>query len=69
MLLSTEDYSETMQNVAAKSSARFSLIPPVAGVSSETSVHDESQIADIGNSNKIDGQPSDNPWISFGSIT
>ncbi|KAK2654766.1 hypothetical protein Ddye_014622 [Dipteronia dyeriana] len=54
MLLSTEDYCETMQNVAAKSSARFSLIPPVAGVSSETSVHDESQIADIGNSNKID---------------
>ncbi|TXG68958.1 hypothetical protein EZV62_003893 [Acer yangbiense] len=56
MLLSTEDYRETMQNVAAKSSARFSLIPPVAGVSSETSVHDESQIADIGNSNKIDGE-------------
>ncbi|KAK3219867.1 hypothetical protein Dsin_013837 [Dipteronia sinensis] len=56
MLLSTEDYRETMQNVAAKSSARFSLIPPVAGVSSETSVHDVSQIADIENSNKIDGE-------------
>ncbi|KAK1576122.1 hypothetical protein Q3G72_011146 [Acer saccharum] len=56
MLLSTEDYRETMQNVAAKSSARFSLIPPVTGVSSETSLHDESQIADIGNSNKIDGE-------------
>ncbi|KAI9162544.1 hypothetical protein LWI28_028382 [Acer negundo] len=56
VLLSTEDYRETMQNVAAKSSARFSLIPHVAGVSSETSVHDESQIADIGNSNKIDDE-------------
>ncbi|KAL5756037.1 hypothetical protein ACOSQ2_020783 [Xanthoceras sorbifolium] len=55
-VLSTEDYRETLQNVAAKSGARFSLIPPVTSVSTETSVHDQSQIGDVENLKKIDGE-------------
>lgn len=37
LILSTEDYRELMENVAAKSSAQFSIIPPVPSVSSPTS--------------------------------
>lgn len=50
MVLSTEDYREVLQNVAAKSGASFSLIPPVPSVSSETTVFDQSQ------AEKMDGQ-------------
>jgi len=34
--LSTEDHSETMKTIAAKSGARFHLIPPVVNSTSET---------------------------------
>lgn len=37
MILSTQDYSELMQNVAAKTSAMFSLISPVADAPSRVS--------------------------------
>jgi malonyl-CoA/methylmalonyl-CoA synthetase len=36
LLLSTEDHSETMKTIAAKSGARFHLIPPVVNSTSET---------------------------------
>lgn len=57
MVLSTEDYREVLQNVAAKSSARFSLIPPVPSVSSETTVFDQSQ------AEKMDGQRGECPAL------
>lgn len=43
MLLSTEDYKETMQSVAAKSAAKFSLIPHVTSTLSQINVDDQSQ--------------------------
>ncbi|XP_058228081.1 probable CoA ligase CCL8 isoform X2 [Rhododendron vialii] len=48
MILSTEDHSELMKNVAAKSAAQFSLIPPVPCITE----HDNSESAesDVGNS-------------------
>lgn len=68
MVLSTEDYREVLQNVASKSGAKFSLIPPVPNVSSETTVFDQSQ------AEKMDGQRGslrifNNQiiWAGFGS--
>lgn len=57
MVLSTEDYREVLQNVAAKSGAKFSLIPPVPNVSSETTVFDQSQ------AEKMDGQRGEDPAL------
>ncbi|XP_030526506.1 probable CoA ligase CCL8 [Rhodamnia argentea] len=42
MILSTEDHHDLMQNVAAKTAAKCSLIPPV-GSSSKTSTHETFQ--------------------------
>ncbi|KAJ4718094.1 Malonate--CoA ligase [Melia azedarach] len=47
MVLSTEDYREFMQNIAAKSGAKFSLIPPIPNISSETTIFDQSQVEKI----------------------
>lgn len=44
-----------MENIAAKCAARYSLIPPVTGASSESSAHDHSQIGDLEDANKING--------------
>ena len=65
MILSTEDYRELMENVAAKSSAQFSLIPPVPSIPSPTSacdypqtgeiVADKSLQGEIGKWNKLEG--------------
>ncbi|KAH9665908.1 Malonate--CoA ligase [Citrus sinensis] len=57
MVLSTEDYREVLQSVAAKSGAKFSLIPPVPNVSSETTVFDQSQ------AEKMDGQRGEDPAL------
>lgn len=40
MILSTNDHHDTMQNVAAKSSAQVSLIPSVSDISLETNSQD-----------------------------
>lgn len=50
MILSTEDHSELMKNVAAKSAAQFSLIPPVPCITE----HDNSECAegDVGKSSE-----------------
>ncbi|KAK4269361.1 hypothetical protein QN277_022525 [Acacia crassicarpa] len=42
-ILSTEDHSQTMQNVANKSSSQFFLIPPVPNKSLEKSIDEDSQ--------------------------
>ncbi|KAJ7963028.1 malonate--CoA ligase-like [Quillaja saponaria] len=47
VILSTEDHSEFLQNVAAKTTAVFSLIPPVQDNSSERSVDEHSQSREI----------------------
>lgn len=72
MILSTEDYRQIMENVAAKSSAQFSLIPPVPNIPSLTNAHDYLQNGEIdadkcfqgeiGKSNNIEGfyKPYDN---------
>ncbi|KAL9460542.1 hypothetical protein AB3S75_003695 [Citrus x aurantiifolia] len=57
MVLSTEDYREVLQSVAAKSGAQFSLIPPVPNISSETTVFDQSQ------AEKMDGQQGEDPAL------
>ncbi|KAA8541775.1 hypothetical protein F0562_022927 [Nyssa sinensis] len=65
MILSTEDHRELMQNVAAKSAAQFSLIPPVPSIPSQTTGHDQSQTGEMDadrnlqgfeKSNKIEGE-------------
>ncbi|CAN6925810.1 unnamed protein product [Brassica oleracea] len=43
VLLSTEDHSKTMKTIAAKSDARFHLIPPVVNSTSETITHNQFQ--------------------------
>ncbi|XP_022721440.1 malonate--CoA ligase-like isoform X2 [Durio zibethinus] len=47
VVLSTEDYHETMQSVAARSAAQFSLIPPVSSIFSSPNLTDKSQIGEI----------------------
>ncbi|XP_017979348.1 PREDICTED: malonate--CoA ligase isoform X1 [Theobroma cacao] len=46
-VLSTEEYRETMQSVAARSAAQFSLIPPVPSISSSPNFTDQIQIGEI----------------------
>ncbi|GMI93795.1 acyl activating enzyme 13 [Hibiscus trionum] len=46
-VLSTEDYSESMQRVATRCAAQFSLIPPVSNTFSSSNMTDESQIGEI----------------------
>ena len=64
MILSTEDHRELMQNVATKSSAQFSIIPPITSVPSQTAGHGQAQngemeidegLKGIEKSNKIEG--------------
>ncbi|EFH59242.1 hypothetical protein ARALYDRAFT_318392 [Arabidopsis lyrata subsp. lyrata] len=43
LLLSTEDHSETMKTIAAKSGAQFHLIPPVVNSTSETVARNQFQ--------------------------
>ncbi|EOA30153.1 hypothetical protein CARUB_v10013261mg [Capsella rubella] len=43
LLLSTEDHSETMKTIAAKSGAKFHLIPPVVNATSETVARNQFQ--------------------------
>ncbi|OMO54048.1 AMP-dependent synthetase/ligase [Corchorus capsularis] len=47
VVLGTEDYRETMQSVAAKTAAQFSLIPPVPSFSPSTNMTDQSEIGEI----------------------
>ncbi|KAK2971169.1 hypothetical protein RJ640_008593 [Escallonia rubra] len=62
MILSTDEHRELMQNVAAKSSAQFSLIPPVPVLPPQTTGNGPSQVnagenlQGIDNSNKIEGE-------------
>lgn len=54
MILSTEDHSEIMQSVAAKSASQFSLITPVPSESRETKV--SASFEEVLDSNKIQGE-------------
>ncbi|XP_052182299.1 probable CoA ligase CCL8 isoform X2 [Diospyros lotus] len=54
MILSTEDHAELMQNVATKSAARFSLIPPVPFIPSKTTEHDKSGTGEMDVSKILD---------------
>lgn len=62
MILSTEDHKELMQNIAAKTAAQFSLIPPIPSICSEesavdhlqTGVDDDSILLNTENSSKTD---------------
>ncbi|KAG5537729.1 hypothetical protein RHGRI_024996 [Rhododendron griersonianum] len=54
MILSTEDHSELMKNVAAKSAAQFSLIPPVPCITE----HDNSESAESDAGNSLEGVDS-----------
>ncbi|RVW25806.1 Malonate--CoA ligase [Vitis vinifera] len=56
MILSTEDYRELMENVAAKSSAQFSLIPPVPSIPSPTSARDYPQTGEIVADKSLQGE-------------
>ncbi|GMI78018.1 acyl activating enzyme 13 [Hibiscus trionum] len=47
VVLSTEDFGETMQSVATRCAAQFSLIPPVSSTFSSSNMTDESQIGQI----------------------
>ncbi|KAK3005547.1 hypothetical protein RJ639_015972 [Escallonia herrerae] len=62
MILSTDEHRELMQNVAAKSAAQFSLIPPVPVLPPQTTGNGPSQVdagenlQGIDNLNKIEGE-------------
>ncbi|KAL7162475.1 hypothetical protein ACSBR2_042879 [Camellia fascicularis] len=56
MILSTEEHSELMQNVAAKSAAQFSLIPPVHGKSETGEIDAGKSLEGVDNSNRIQGE-------------
>lgn len=47
MILSTEEHGEFMQSVAAKTAAKFSLIPPVPHIHSERNSHDQSTNVEV----------------------
>ncbi|XVF24961.1 hypothetical protein REPUB_Repub13aG0172500 [Reevesia pubescens] len=47
VVLSTEDYRETVESVAARTAAQFSLIPPVSSIFSSQNLTDKSQIGEI----------------------
>ncbi|XAR50655.1 Long-chain-fatty-acid--CoA ligase [Bertholletia excelsa] len=55
MILSTEDYSELMQKVAAKCDAQFSLIPHVSSIPSSTTEHDKSETGEIDGDKSLEG--------------
>ncbi|PSS07424.1 Malonate--CoA ligase [Actinidia chinensis var. chinensis] len=55
MILSTEDHSELMKNVAAKSAAQFSLIPPVPCIPSSTTETDKMDTGEIGVGKSLEG--------------
>lgn len=46
-VLSTEDYGETMQSIATRCAAQFSLIPPVSSTFSSPNMTDELQTGEI----------------------
>ncbi|KAK5792653.1 hypothetical protein PVK06_033768 [Gossypium arboreum] len=46
-VLSTEDYGETMQSIATRCAAQFSLIPPVSSTLSSPNMTDELQTGEI----------------------
>ncbi|KAG8481901.1 hypothetical protein CXB51_026699 [Gossypium anomalum] len=46
-VLSTEDYGETMQSIATRCAAQFSLIPPVSSTFSSPTMTDELQTGEI----------------------
>ncbi|CAL5443939.1 unnamed protein product [Camellia sinensis] len=56
MILSTEEHSELMQNVAAKSAAQFSLIPPVHSKSETGEIDAGKSLEGVDNSNSIQGE-------------
>ncbi|CAL5439752.1 unnamed protein product [Camellia sinensis] len=56
MILSTEEHSELMQNVAAKSAAQFSLIPPVHSKSETGEIDAGKSLEGVDNSNRIQGE-------------
>ncbi|XVF86646.1 hypothetical protein PTKIN_Ptkin18bG0059100 [Pterospermum kingtungense] len=59
VVLSTEDYSETMQNIATRTAAHFSLIPPVSSILSPPNSTDKSQIGEMGaDGSLIDENPA-----------
>ncbi|CAN6886433.1 unnamed protein product [Brassica oleracea] len=53
VLLSTEDHTETMKTIAAKSDARFLLIPPVLNSTSETVTNNQFQDDSFGEDGKL----------------
>ena len=55
MILSTEDHSELMKNVAAKIGAQFSLIPPVPCIPSSTTENDKMDNGEIGVGKSLEG--------------
>ncbi|XP_010545693.1 PREDICTED: malonate--CoA ligase [Tarenaya hassleriana] len=59
LLLSTEDHSETMKIIAAKSDAQFLLIPPVVSSTSEIDVQNQSQ----GGISEAEGRYLDDPAL------
>ena len=56
MLLSTEDHSETMKTIAAKSDARFLLIPPVVNSTTETVTRNQFQEGSFEGDRKLLGK-------------
>ncbi|KAF2559074.1 hypothetical protein F2Q68_00017599, partial [Brassica cretica] len=58
VLLSTEDHSETMKTTAAKSDARFLLIPPVLNSTSETVTNNQFQDDSFGEDGKLLDDPA-----------
>ncbi|XWS20262.1 hypothetical protein CRYUN_Cryun31cG0085600 [Craigia yunnanensis] len=56
VVLSTEDYRETMQSVAARSGAQFSLIPPVSSIFSSPNLTDKSQTGEIEGDGSLIGE-------------
>ncbi|KAI7986851.1 Malonate--CoA ligase [Camellia lanceoleosa] len=56
MIFSTEEHSELMQNVAAKSAAQFSLIPPVHSKSETGEIDAGKSLEGVDNSNRIQGE-------------
>ena len=56
MLLSTEDHSETMKTIAAKSDARFLMIPRVVSSASETVTNNHFQDASFEGEDKLLGK-------------
>ncbi|XP_013638270.1 PREDICTED: malonate--CoA ligase [Brassica oleracea var. oleracea] len=58
VLLSTEDHSETMKTIAAKSDARFLLIPPLLNSTSETVTNNQFQDDSFGEDGKLLDDPA-----------